>query len=172
MVSSLDGFIARKDGSVSWLESTDIYEKGITLSDDDVEEYLMNINCYVMGSRTYKQAIELGWPYGDTPVVVLTHQKMNSDKKNVQFFSGDLEILVYKQLKPIYQNIWMVGGAELTKNFIQSKLADEIVISIMPVILGGGTLFFDFVGIEQRLHLKDVVTYKNGMVEMSYEIIK
>lgn len=60
----------------------------------------------------------------------------------------------------------------LIKDFIRLKLADEIRLSVLPVILGEGTLFFDQVGLEQALHLKDVTAYKSGMVELWYEIRK
>ena len=172
MVSSLDGFIAKKDGSVSWLKSTDNYEKGITLSEEDVEEFIKTIDCYVMGSRTYEHALELGWPYGEVPVIVLTHRDLTTDRENVEFYSGDLDKLVNDRLKPNYRNIWLVGGAMLAKDFIRLKLADDIIISIMPVILGDGTLFFDYIDQEQLLHLKDVTAYKDGMVELWYEIKK
>lgn len=172
MVSSLDGFIAKKDGSVSWLQSTDHYEQGITLSEEEVEAFLNGIDCYVMGAQTYEQALALGWPYGDVAVVVLTHRDLKSDKENVEFYSGDLAKLVNDRLKPKYKNIWMVGGAKVTKEFILRKLADDIIISIMPILLGEGTLFFDYIGQEQALHLKDVTTYKDGMVELWYEIKK
>ena len=172
MVSSLDGFIAKKDGSVSWLKSTDNYEKGITLSEEDVAKFIKTINCYVMGSRTYEHALELGWPYGDVPVIVLTHRDLTTVRENVEFYSGDLDKLVNDQLKPYYRNIWLVGGAMIAKDFIRLKLADNIIISIMPIILGDGTLFFDYIGQEQLLHLKDVIAYKDGMVELWYEIKK
>ena len=70
MVSSLDGFIAKKDGSISWMHSKDTYRKGIELSDEYVANFLKSMDCYVMGSRTYEHAIELGWPYGEVPVLV------------------------------------------------------------------------------------------------------
>jgi len=172
MVSSLDGFIAKKDGNISWLQSTDNYEKGITLSEEDVAEFIKTIDCYVMGSRTYEHALELGWPYGDVPVIVLTNRDLTTERENVEFYSGDLDKLVNDRLKPNYRNIWLVGGAMLAKDFIRLKLADDIIISIMPVILGDGTLFFDYIGQEQLLHLKDVIAYKDGMVELWYEIKK
>ena len=85
MVSSLDGFIAKKDGSVSWLETSDSYSKGITLTDSETEEFFNTIDCYVMGSRTYEHALELsqnfGWAYGDKPTFVLTHREENCDPK-------------------------------------------------------------------------------------------
>ena len=172
MVSSLDGFIAKKNGSVSWLESKDQYEKGITLSEEDLEKFVEGIDCYVMGSKTYEHALELGWPYGDVPVFVFTRRDLKSDKENVEFYSGDLVNLVNNRLKTTYQNIWMVGGAMLAKEFILLNLVNDIIISIMPVILGDGTLFFDYIGQEHLLHLKDVTAYKDGMVELWYEVKK
>ena len=174
MVSSLDGFIANKDNSVSWFETSDYYEKGI--NEPDEEEFLKTIDCYVMGSRTYEHALELsksyGWVYGEVPTIVVTHRNLPIDRKNINIYSGDLNKLVNEQLKPNYKNTWLVGGAMLAKDFIRLKLADELRLSVMPVILGDGTLFFDHIGQEQALHLKDVTAYKSGMVELWYEIRK
>src|SRR5882762_9074728 len=172
MVSSLDGIIAKKDNSVSWFETSDYYEKGTT--GQDPEAFLKTIDCYVMGSRTYEHALELsksyGWAYGDTPTIVLTHRNLPVERQNIEFYSGDLNKLVNERLKPNYKNVWLVGGAMLAKDFIHLKLADEIRLSVMPIILGDGTLFFDSVGQEQALHLKDVTAYKSGMVELRYAV--
>jgi len=174
MVSSLDGIIAKKDNSVSWFETTDYYEKGVT--GQDAEEFLKTIDCYVMGARTYEHALELsrsyGWAYGETPTIVVTHKNLPVERPNIEFYSGELDKLVNEQLKPNYKNVWLVGGAMLVKDFIRLKLADEIRLSVLPIILGDGTLFFDHIELEQTLHLKDVTAYKNGMVELCYEIKK
>jgi dihydrofolate reductase len=174
MVSSLDGFIAKKDNSVSWFETTDYYEKGVT--EQDAVEFLKTIDCYVMGARTYEHALELsksyGWVYGDIPTIVVTHRKLAVDRPNIEIYSGDLNKLVNERLKPKYKNVWLVGGAMLAKDFIRLKLADDIRLSVMPIILGDGTLFFDHIEQERTLHLKDVTAYKSGMVELWYEIRK
>src|SRR5579872_1032050 len=176
MVSSLDGFIAKKDNSVSWFETADLYEKGVTVTAQDVAEFLKAIDCYVMGARTYEHALELsksyGWAYGDTPTIVLTHRNLPVDRRNVEIYSGDLNKLVNERLKPNYKHVWVAGGAMLARDFIRLKLADEIRLSVMPIILGEGILFFDHIGQEQTLHLKGVTAYKNGMVELCYEIRK
>jgi dihydrofolate reductase len=176
MVSSLDGYIAKKDNSVSWFETADNYEKGVNVTEQDAQEFLKKIDCYVMGARTYEHALELsksyGWVYGDVPTIVLTHRKLPIDRQNIETYSGDLNKLVNERLKPKYKNVWLVGGAKLTKDFIRLNLADEIRQSILPVILGDGTPFFDQIGQEQALHLKDVTAYKSGMVELHYEIRK
>ena len=156
MVSSLDGMIAKKDNSVSWFETADYYEKGV--SAQDPETFLKTIDCYVMGARTYEHALELsksyGWAYGDTPTIVVTHRNLPVERKNIEFYSGDLNKLVNERLKLNHKNVWLVGGAMLVKDFIRLKLANEIRISILPIILGEGTPFFEQPGQEQALHLK------------------
>ncbi len=176
MVSSLDGIIAKPDNSVSWFETIDNYEKGVTPTKQEMEDFLKTIDCYVMGARTYEHALELsksyGWAYGDVPTIVVTHSNLPVERANVELYSGDLTKLVNERLKPKYKNVWLVGGAILSKEFISLKLADEIRLSVLPIILGEGKLFFDQVGYEQILHLVDTTAYKSGMVELRYEIKK
>ncbi len=168
MVSSLDGFVARKDESLSWLEPSDSYEHGVT--EENAEEFIETIDCFVIGSRTYELALKLGWPYGDVPMIVLTHRDLPADRVTVEFYEGDLNTLVNDRLKPNFKNIWLVGGAMLARDFIRLKLADDIRISIMPIILGDGTRFLDSIGQEQTLHLKNVTACKNGAVELWYQV--
>ena len=172
MVSSLDGFIAKRDNSVSWFETTSNYEKGV--AGQNPEEFLKTIDCYLMGAKTYEHAMELskdyGWPYGDKPTIVVSHRNLTTERSNIEFYSGDLNKLVKERLKPNYRSVWVVGGAMLVREFLRLKLADEIRMSVLPIILGDGVLFFDHVGIEQAIKLKDVTAYKTGMVEMWYSI--
>ena len=166
VVSSLDGFIARKDNTVSWLESpADAYERGV--SEQSAEAGVEPIDCFVLGSRTYEHALQLGWPYGDTPAIVVTSRDLQSARKSVEFYSGDLKRLVDEILAPRYRNIWLVGGAILCQSFLRLGLVDEIRLSIAPVLLGSGlSLFGD--SAEKRWRLKDVVAYKTGFVELLY----
>jgi len=174
MVSSLDGMIAKQDNSVSWFDTSDHYEKGVNAP--DTAAFLKTIDCYIMGARTYEHALELsrsyGWAYGNTPVVVVSHRDLPIERENVEIYSGDLDKLVNERLQPNYNNVWLVGGAMLAKDFIRAKLADEIRLSVLPIILGEGLLFFEQLGQELPLHLKDVTAYKSGMVELWYEIRK
>jgi dihydrofolate reductase len=172
MVSSLDGIIAKKDNSVSWFETKDNYEHGV--EEKNAENISEIIDCFVMGARTYEHALELsknyGWVYGDVPTVVVTHRNLPVERNNIEFYSGDLNKLVHEQLQPKYKNVWLVGGAMLVKEFIHLQLANEIRLSIIPIILGEGTPLFDNIGKEDILHLKNVAAYKSGMVELHYEI--
>lgn len=173
MVSSLDGFIAKRDNSVSWFDTASPYEKGVT--GQDPTEFLKTIDCYVMGSKTYEHALALsksyGWAYGDKPTFVVTNRNLPVDRPTVALYAGDLSKLVNERLSQ-YKNIWVAGGAMLAKAFIQLNLVDEIRLSILPIIMGDGLLFMDHLEREQHLHLKDVTAYKNGMVELWYEIKK
>ncbi len=174
MVASVDGIIAKHDNSVDWFETISHYEKGV--EGEDPEAFLKTIDCFVMGARTYEHALELsknyGWAYGDTPTIVVTHRKLPVERSNIEFYSGDLNQLVETKLKPKYNNVWVAGGAALANDFIRLHLADELRLSILPIILGDGILFFGKPDIEKALELKDVLAYKNGMVELVYGLRK
>jgi dihydrofolate reductase len=96
----------------------DVYERGVT---DDDAEVVESIDCYVLASRTYELALQLGWPYGSTATVVVTSKKLPSTRESVEFYSGDLKRLVGEILAPRYGNIWLVGGAALGQSS-QSRL--------------------------------------------------
>jgi dihydrofolate reductase len=169
MVSSLDGFIARHDNSVSWLEdSGSVYEAGTSVSEEEAAAFVKAIDCYVLGSHTYEHALELGWPYGDTPVIVVTSRELPQSKKSVEFYAGDLEALVRAKLAPQFRNIWLVGGAMLCRRFLEIGLVDEIRLTIAPVLLGDGLRLFNGSLNETRWDLKNVTAYKNGFVELLY----
>jgi dihydrofolate reductase len=167
VVASLDGFIARHDNTVEWLDSPpDAYPRGV--SHEDAGNALPPIDCFVLGSRTYEHALQLGWPYGDTPTVVVTSRELPRAKDSVEFYSGDLARLVTDRLAPRYSNVWLVGGAILCQSFLRLGLVDEIRLSIAPVLLGQGLSLFGSAGDETRWRLRDVVAYNTGFVELIY----
>ena len=86
----------------------------------------------------------------------------------MEFYSGDLKRLVDVILAPRYGHIWLVGGARLCQSFLRLGLVDEIRLSITPILLGDGLRLFGNSSTEKRWHLKDVVAYKNGFVELLY----
>jgi dihydrofolate reductase len=177
MVASLDGFIARKDGSVDWLETSDEFVDGDSLDAGFVEAFLETIDCYVMGSRTYETALSLeakglGWSYGDKPTFVLTHRELPRTRDTVEFYSGDLVQFVNQRLRPTYRTIWFVGGGALSAECLRLGLADEVRYSILPILIGDGIPFFEKHDRDIALHLAEVKAYKSGMVELRYEVRK
>ena len=175
MAASLDGFIARSDGSVDWMETADEFIGGDTMEPDAVEAFLKTIDCYVMGSRTYETAIQFeaqgsGWAYGDKPVYVLTNRKLPRTRDTVNFHSGDLAQFVNGQLRPAFDSIWFVGGSAVSSECLRLGLADEVRYSILPVLIGEGIPFFENLGADITLHLAEVSPYKTGVVELRYEV--
>jgi len=175
MAASLDGFIARKDGRVDWLETSDEFRDGESLDEGDVEAFLKTIDCYVMGSRTYETALNfeskgLGWSYGDKPTFVLTSRDLPRTRHTVEFYSGDLSKFVNEQLRPAYGSIWFVGGATVSGECLRRGLADEIRYSILPILIGDGIRFFEKLSSDVALHLAEVKAYKSGIVELRYDV--
>lgn len=175
MAASLDGFIARKDGRVDWLETADEFADGDSLEPGFVEAFLSSIDCYVMGSRTYEMALGFeangfGWAYGDKPVFVLTSRDLPRTRDSVAFYSGDLATFVNEQLRLTFRSIWFVGGGEVCCECLRLGLADEIRYSILPILIGEGIPFFGKHDSDIALHLMEAKAYKNGMVELCYEV--
>jgi dihydrofolate reductase len=175
MVASLDGFIARKNGRVDWLETSDEFVGGETLDPGFVEAFLKTIDCYVMGSRTYETALSfeakgLGWAYGDKPTFVLTSRELPQTRDSVEFYSGDLAQFVNGRLRPNFRSIWFVGGGLVSGECLRLGLADEVRYSILPVLIGDGIQFFEKLDGDIALHLAEVKAYKSGMVELRYEV--
>jgi len=176
MAASLDGFVARKDGSVDWLETSDEFSDGEAMEPEFVEAFLKTIDCYVMGSRTYETALRheaqgLGWPYGDKPTFVLTSRELPRTRESVEFYSGDLAQFVNGHLRTTFRSIWFAGGATVAAECLRLGLADAVRYTILPVLIGEGIPFFETHDRDTALHLAEVKAYKSGMVELCYEVV-
>ncbi len=175
MAASLDGFVARKDGRVDWLETSDEFAGGEAMDPQFVEAFLKTIDYYVMGSRTYETALRFetqgfGWAYGDKPTFVLTHRELPRNRDTVEFYSGDLAQFVKGHLRPSFRNIWFVGGGALSGECLRLGLADEVRYSILPILIGDGIQFFEKLGRDVALHLVEVKAYTSGTVGLRYEV--
>ena len=175
MAASLDGFIARKDGSVDWLETSDEFAGGDTMDPGFVEAFLQTIDCYVMGSRTYETALSfeakgMGWSYGDKPTFVLTRRELPRTRDTVEFYAGDLAQFVNECLRPAFRSIWFVGGGAVSAECLRLGLADEVRYSIVPILIGEGIPFFQKLDIDVALHLAEIKAYTSGMVALRYTI--
>jgi dihydrofolate reductase len=175
MAASLDGFVARRDGRVDWMETADEFTGGEKMDPEFVAAFLQSIDCYVMGSRTYETALGfeakgLGWVYGDKPVFVLTSRALPRTRDTVEFCSGDLAELVNGRLRPAFVNIWVAGGGAVAGACLRLGLADLVRYSILPVLIGDGIPFFERLGRDVALHLTEVKGYRSGMVALCYEV--
>lgn len=175
MAASLDGFVARRDGRVDWLETPDDYPAGETLAPESAAAFLETIDCYVMGSKTYETALKFeaegfGWVYGTKPTFVLTSRDLPRTHDSIEFYSGDLARLMNQRLRPAFRSIWVAGGGAVAGECLRLGLADEIRYSILPVVIGDGIRFFDRLDRDVALHLAEVKPYRSGMVELRYEV--
>lgn len=158
---SIDGFIATKDGSVKWLDKFN--NSG---GDMGYNDFIKLIDIVIMGNTTYQQILgfDCDYPYQNQKGYVFSNKKTGKDE-NVTFVSGNIKELVDK----LEGNIWLVGGANLVNQFIESKLIDEFIIFTMPVLLGEGIRLFKESNKELPLKLTKTKSYKIGVIESHYE---
>ncbi len=173
--ASLDGFIARRDGRVDWLETADRFEGGEVMAPEFVAAFLRTIDCYVMGSRTYETALDfeargMGWSYGDKPTFVLTSRQLPRVRSTVEFHAGDLQRFVDERLRRSFRSIWFVGGGAVAGECLRRGLADELRYSILPIVIGDGIPFFERLDRDVPLHLLEVTAYQSGMVALRYAV--
>lgn len=169
IAASVDGFIADSDGGIEWLEAFEDSAEGGEIG-VAYEEFFSDIDCLVMGSTTYEQVLTFGeWPYGDRPTYVLTHRDLPQETDAVEFFEGDVDELA-ADLRSRYDNIWLVGGAEVAREFLRADQIDELRLSVIPVLLGSGIPLFAASGQQRALKLVDSITDRSGIVEHRYKI--
>ncbi|MBT4351554.1 dihydrofolate reductase [archaeon] len=154
---SLDGFIAKKNGSVDFLDKYN--ESG---EDFGYYEFLDSISSVIIGNSTYKQ---FGAPYKNKKIFIFSRKK-HENKKDIIFVNGDIKEFA-KKLK---NDTWMVGGASIFNEFLKYDLIDEFIITIIPVLLGEGILLFTKSSIK-NLKLIDTKSYDCGVVQVHYKKI-
>jgi len=158
VASSLDGFIAREDGSVDWLEK---YEK--SGEDYGYKEFLDSVDTVILGNTTFEQ---FKAPYPDKKCFVFS--KKNTGKKdNITYVnSGAAEFIDGLSDN---QNIWLVGGAKIIHEFLKNNLVDEIIITLIPIVLGNGISLFAKGCEEHHLQLQKVKSY-DSVVQLYYHL--
>ncbi|MDP9004863.1 MAG: dihydrofolate reductase family protein, partial [Verrucomicrobiota bacterium] len=108
--------------------------------------------------------------YGDKPTFVLTSRVLPRTRDNVEFYSGDLAMLVNGRLRPAFRSIWFAGGGAVCGECLRLGLADEVRYSILPILIGDGIPFFDKLDRDVALHLAEVKAYQTGTVALRYEV--
>ena len=159
IASSLDGYIAREDGSVDWLFSD---------ADYGYSEFYGSIDTLVMGRKTYEKSLEFEeHPFRGKKVYVFSRSVKK--KKGVEFVS-DVISFMKRLVRSKGKNIWLVGGSEIVSVFLNEGLIDETIVSIHPVILGEGIPLFKNVQKEVWLSLQKSVSFDSGLVQIHYTV--
>lgn len=168
IATSLDGFIARENGSIDWLTK---YENNPE-TDYGYSEFYASIGKVLMGRKTYEQALEFGeWPYREKKSYVFTRQKEPTRRENnVEFVSEDIGEFVRQLKRNTEEDIWLVGGSQIIKVFFEENLVQDLIVFVVPIILGSGIPLFDHIGKEIGFRTGRVERYENGLVKLEYEV--
>lgn len=175
---SLDGYIARKNGAVDWLSMEWDY---------DWTAFFKTIDVVLMGRKTWEAALGMNPkkkskskskgknPYGAMETYVFSRRLRESGVEGVETISGDLQEFIGKLKAKDGKNIWLSGGGELAKSFLDEGLVDEIYLGLSPLLLGSGIPLFPellreaplrFVSVNVCRHKKE----DNAMLELVYEV--
>lgn len=163
---SLDGKIARLDGSVDWLDPFN--ETG---EEYGYSAFLDSVDAVVMGARTYEKTLSFGaWPYMDKATFVLTHTThVKPAGASIEFSEGTPKDVIDGLLHRGIHILWVMGGGDVISTMLRDHLIDELRIFVVPVILGEGVPLFQNPG-EHKLHLYSSKAFASGIVELSYVI--
>lgn len=167
IASTLDGFIAREDGSIDWL--TGMPNPGGT--DHGYHEFLQSIDTLIMGRKTYDEVLGFGipWPYPDQMTYVVTMDngfKTGSPATEIiHAINGET---IQKLKLASRKNIWLVGGGEVITAFLNENAVDEITISVIPILLGKGIRLFQCELKETRFDLVSAQPFETGVVNLVY----
>ena len=176
---SFDGFIAGPGDDLSWLPGAGT-ESAINdstsasaLTDREsgavgFEEFLGDVGALLMGRRTYDVAasFEGVWPYGDRPVLVATHRPLEPPRSHVRTISGDIATMVSSAREAAGGKDVYIDGGDLIRQAMDASLIDEIIVTMVPVLLGKGHALF--AGVEKRHPLEFVGhhSFGGGMVQL------
>ncbi len=168
IAGSLNGKIARSDGSVDWLESI----PNPTQTDHGYSLFYDSIDTTIQGYTTYKQIIEwdIPFPYAEKKNYVLTSQSDLEDTNFVEFVSQDHSLFIEELKRESGKDIWLIGGGHTNTKLLNEGLIDEIQVFMMPIIIPKGITLFEAVPKEAQLTLLNTTSYSSGAVELQYRV--
>jgi len=161
---SLDGFIAKPDGDISFLNQVELEGE-----DYGYSEFINTVDTVILGLKTYDKILSMGveFPYGDRQIFVITRNPRPDSGKTI-FFSGNLADLVRSLKNQPGTHIYCDGGGETINHLLQENLIDEMIVSVIPVLLGEGIRLFGQSFPEQKLQLVSSKSFKKGLVQLHY----
>jgi dihydrofolate reductase len=171
IATSMDGYIARKDHGLDWLEN--ITPPAGSDEDYGFKNFLASVDALIMGKNTYHTAVSAGadkWPYRGKRVIVLT-STLISVENQAEIYTGDIVHLVEKLHAEGIKHVYVDGGKTISQ-FLNQGLIDDITITVIPVILGSGISLFHNVLCEAWYNLKSVQNYSNSLVQLHYAVIR
>ncbi len=176
IATSLDGFIARRDGSLDWLPGADgqpVITEGDYDGDYGYASFMASVDALLMGRATYDAVLGLGqWPYGETPVVVLTTRDLplpDDPTAVVSAISGGAHDVARRLVEQGHPRVYIDGGRTI-QQFLAAGLIRRLVISRLPMLLGEGIPLFGALSADVRLRHEATESFPTGLVQSSYRI--
>jgi len=166
--TSLDGFIARTNGDMDWMQGPG----GEGGGDYGYESFGARIDAIVMGRKTFEKVLTFGtWPY-QKPVIVLTHRPLQIPlklRKEVEIMAGAPKEVVERLVKRGLLRLYVDGGQTI-QEFLTAGLVHELIVSRLPVLIGTGIPLFGPLQADIRLKLLETRAFSGGMVQSAYEV--
>jgi dihydrofolate reductase len=168
IATSLNGKVAKKDGSVDWLESIPNPEQ----IDYGYAEFYNSIDTTIQGFNTYKQIIDWGidFPYSKKKNYVLTKKQGLQPTEFVEFISKNHIDFIQGLKNQKGADIWLIGGGQINTMLLNAGLIDEFQIFVMPIVLSDGIELFETFPTETQLELIESQSYSTGAIEMKYKV--
>ena len=164
IAASLDGYIARKDGAIDWLSMVEKADE-----DYGYNDFIKSIDTTLMGYQTYAHVLSFGaFPYNGLQNYVFSRQPRQADGNSVTFVSEDPAAFVRRLKGQPGGDIWLIGGGQINTLLLNAGLIDELVLSIIPIVLGDGIPLFDGQPAETKWSLKGHKAFDSGLVQLQY----
>lgn len=176
LAQSLDGYLADPDGGLEWLTGF----QGPPDRDKDAETplgaydvFYEGVGAVALGSATYEFLLEHSpdtWAYEGKPTWVFTSRDLPNDyDPDIRFVSGPVEPFHEQMVAAAGdRNVYLVGGGALASQFVEAGLLDELIVTIVPVVIGSGLPTFASRLDEGHMLLTGTRAFANGMVELTY----
>jgi dihydrofolate reductase len=167
IATSLDGYIARKDGAIDWLPGDDVEPHGY-------DEFIGSVDAIVIGRKTFETVLSFGgWAYGTKPVVVLssTPDVLKAPQEAVcDFMAGSPEEIVRKLEGRGFRHLYIDGGVTIQR-FLEAGLIQSMMITRIPVLLGSGLPLFGPLSRDVRLEHVGTRSFRGGLVQSEYRVM-
>lgn len=171
---SLDGYIARENGSLDWLPGSDGQTAGDT-GDYGYGAFFESVDTVVMGRHTFETVRGFGaWPYGDKHVVVLSRslEELPEDLPATVSLRNCTPKELVAELETAGARHLYVDGGKTIQDFLEAGLIDEMIITTIPILIGSGIPLFGRLGRDQELRHLETRSFKTGLVQSRYELVR
>ena len=164
---SLDGYIARLDGSVDFLFMPKDYSMG---------PFFRTIDTAIMGRKTYEVGLKMGgagaFGGSSTAYYVMSRSQPPGERGGIVFTNQSPAELIAQIRKRRGKNIWHMGGGELAREFLKADLVDELYLGVVPILLGEGLPLFPSGFPQRNFALLENKTYSKGMIALKYKRVR